>query len=65
MLDIVPEAAVADTSLASWVEEQLAARKAARARRDFATADRIRAELEGRDVMIEDTPSGTKWRVTR
>ena len=64
VLDVVPDAVV-DSTLASWVEGQLEARKAARARRDFATADRIRAELEERDVMIEDTPSGTKWRVAR
>src|SRR5256885_3631140 len=61
VLDVLPDAVV-DSTLASWVEGQLEARKAARARRDFATADRIRAELEERDVMIEDTPSGTKWR---
>jgi len=64
VLDVVPDAVV-DSTLASWVEGQLEARKAARARRDFATADRIRTELEERDVMIEDTPSGTKWRVAR
>jgi cysteinyl-tRNA synthetase len=65
VLDIVPEAPEADTTLKSWVEERLEARRAARAKRDFITADRIRAELAGRDVQIEDTPHGTKWRVTR
>ena len=65
VLDIVPEAKQADASLQTWVEERLEARRTARARRDFATADRIRVELAGRDVEIEDTPQGTKWRVAR
>jgi len=63
VLDIVPEAERADATLRSWVEERLEARRTARAQRDFATADEIRAELAGRDVLIEDTPQGTKWRV--
>jgi cysteinyl-tRNA synthetase len=65
VLDIVPDAKQADASLQTWVEERLEARRTARAHRDFATADRIRAELAGRDVEIEDTPQGTKWRVAR
>jgi cysteinyl-tRNA synthetase len=65
VLDIVPEAGETDATLQSWVEERLEARRTARAQRDFATADRIRAELAGRDVQIEDTPQGTKWRVAR
>jgi len=65
VLDIVPDATQADASLQTWVEERLEARRTARAHRDFATADRIRAELAGRDVEIEDTPQGTKWRVAR
>ena len=65
VLDIVPEASVADEALASWVEDRLAARRTARARRDFAEADRIRGELTERGVLIEDTPQGTKWRVAR
>jgi cysteinyl-tRNA synthetase len=65
VLDIVPDAEQADAALAAWVEESLAARRAARARRDFAEADRIRAELAARGVLIEDTPAGTKWRLTR
>src|SRR5213075_3045130 len=65
VLDIVPDPDSADASLQAWVEERLEARRTARAQRDFATADRIRAELAGRDVEIEDTPQGTKWRVSR
>jgi cysteinyl-tRNA synthetase len=65
VLDIVPERTVDDPELASWVEERLAARKAARERRDFAEADRVRGELTGRGIVIEDTPAGTKWKRLR
>lgn len=65
VLDIVPEPEQADASLRAWVEERLEARRTARARRDFTTADRIRGELSSRGVEIEDTPQGTKWRVPR
>jgi cysteinyl-tRNA synthetase len=61
-LDLVPDRAEADGDLAAFVEDRLAARRAARARRDFAAADAIRAELEGRGVEIKDTPQGTTWR---
>ena len=66
VLDILPDREPqADPELAAWVEERLAARKAARAARDFAEADRIRGELSGRGVVVEDTPQGVKWRVER
>ena len=62
VLEVVPVAAGPDPELARWVEERLAARKDARARRDFAQADAIRAEVEGNGVVIEDGPEGTKWK---
>jgi cysteinyl-tRNA synthetase len=40
----------------------VAARDTARRARDFAEADRIRAELAGRGITLEDTASGTVWR---
>ena len=63
VLDVVPEAAEADTELAAWVEERLAARRAARQARDFKLADAIRAELDKKGVVIEDTAGGTRWKL--
>jgi len=63
VLDLVPSAIETDAELAAWVEERLAARKAARAARDFEAADAIRAELLARGVSIEDSAAGTTWRV--
>ncbi|HMF86853.1 MAG TPA: cysteine--tRNA ligase [Gemmatimonadaceae bacterium] len=65
VLDVVPEAMGPDPELARWVEERLTARKNARAARDFAEADRIRAEIEARGIAIEDGPQGTKWKKIR
>jgi len=47
---------------ADWIEAAIFARNDARARRDFAAADRIRKELEDQDILLEDTPNGTTWR---
>lgn len=65
VLDLVPGEAELDEGLAAWVEERLAARRESRGRRDFAAADAIRGELEGRGISIEDTPQGTRWKKVR
>jgi cysteinyl-tRNA synthetase len=62
VLDVIPELSGEDPALAQWVEERLAARKGARARREFAEADAIRTEIEARGIAIEDGPQGTKWK---
>ena len=62
VLDLVPSFQIDDESLRRWVEERIAARAAARGRRDFAAADAIRQELLDRRISIEDGPGGTRWR---
>ena len=47
----------------AWVEERVAARNAARAAKDFAQADALRAELTAKGIEIMDTPEGTRWRL--
>jgi cysteinyl-tRNA synthetase len=44
------------------IEARIKARTEAKARRDFAEADRIRDELKAKGVLLEDGPSGTTWR---
>jgi len=50
---------------ATRVEALLEERRAARAARDFARADAIRAELAAMGVAIEDGAQGTRWSVAK
>ena len=45
------------------VEGLIAERNAARAAKDWATADRVRSEIAALGVSIQDGPQGTQWRV--
>jgi cysteinyl-tRNA synthetase len=48
---------------ASAIEDLIARRLAAKRARNFAEADRIRDELAGRGIVLEDKPGGkTEWR---
>ena len=47
---------------ADEIERQIGARAAARRAKDFAEADRIRDELAGNGIVLEDGPEGTTWR---
>ncbi len=44
------------------VEESIARRADARAGKDYAAADRERAYLAERGILIMDGPQGTQWR---
>jgi cysteinyl-tRNA synthetase len=65
VLDLAPDREIQDPELAEWVEARIKERREARARRDFAEADRIRVELSDRGIAVEDTAGGTKWKRVR
>jgi cysteinyl-tRNA synthetase len=44
------------------IRQAIEDRHAARKRRDFAAADRIRDELAARGVLLEDSTGGTRWK---
>ena len=59
VLAILPDATVLDGDLQAMID----ARAAARAAGDWATSDRLRAELAERGVAVEDTRDGQRWRL--
>ncbi len=48
---------------ADEIERAIAERRAARSRRDFAEADRIRQQLADRGIVLEDSAAGTRWKI--
>ncbi len=58
VLAILPD----EESLSPELGELLDRRAAARAARDWAASDRIRADLAGRGILVEDTRDGQRWR---
>jgi cysteinyl-tRNA synthetase len=47
------------------IEDLIASRTAARARKDFKESDRIRDELAAMGVVIKDSKEGTTWEIVR
>ncbi|MDA1478177.1 cysteine--tRNA ligase [Bacillus changyiensis] len=44
------------------IEELIEKRNEARRNRDFATSDNIRDQLKSMNIILEDTPQGTRWK---
>jgi len=53
----------ADSELTEKIDGLVAARDTARAAKDWAEADRIRAELTALNVEVMDGPAGATWRI--
>lgn len=45
-----------------WIETQVKTRDAAKKAKDYATADKIRAQLHDMGIILEDTAQGTRWK---
>ena len=58
LLDIIRSAALSDEQ----INQKIEAMKAARAARNFAQSDAIRAELAAAGIIIEQTKDGVRWR---
>jgi cysteinyl-tRNA synthetase len=51
---------VSDSMIDKEIEELIAERDKARAEKDWALADKIRAKIYEKGFILEDTPAGTK-----
>ncbi|WP_299734335.1 cysteine--tRNA ligase [uncultured Endozoicomonas sp.] len=49
----------------SWIEEMIQKRADAKKNRDFAESDRIRDELAGQGIILQDSREGTTWKIER
>lgn len=52
-----------EKSLDEEVEALIKKREEARENKDWATADKIRDELQEKNIVLEDTPQGIKWSI--
>ena len=44
------------------MEKLIEERQQARKNRNFALADKIRDDLKARNIILEDTPQGVRWK---
>lgn len=54
-----------EDDMAAEIEALIAQRTQARKDKDWATADKIRDELNAKNVVVEDTPQGIKWSIKK
>lgn len=54
-----------DDSLIAEIEAAIEARASAKKAKNYAEADRIRAELLEKGVVLQDTPNGTKYQINK
>ena len=64
LMGFVPEKKDGDAELERYAEEQIALRAAAKKAKNYAEADRIRAELLEKGIVLTDTPQGTKYTIS-
>ena len=64
-MGFLPEKSGADDEFTAMIEAKIAERAAAKKAKNYAEADKIRAELLEKGVVLEDTPKGTKYRIER
>lgn len=51
-----------EKSIEAEIQELIDKRQEARKNRDFALADKIRDDLKARNIILEDTPQGVRWK---
>ncbi|MDX5474120.1 MAG: cysteine--tRNA ligase [Bacillaceae bacterium] len=57
-LTMEKEVELLDEEIESLIQQRIEARK----NRDFALSDKIRDDLKERNIILEDTPQGTRWK---
>jgi cysteinyl-tRNA synthetase len=57
-LTLAKQEELLDEEIESLIQQRIDARK----NREFALADQIRDELKERNIILEDTPQGTRWK---
>lgn len=62
LLDVLGISLKAELLLDNEIEALIQKRNEARKNRNFALADQIRDELKARNIILEDTPQGTRWK---
>jgi cysteinyl-tRNA synthetase len=60
--DVLKPSASATGLSDNEVEALIAQRTAAKKARDFARADQVRAELQEKGIILEDTKDGIRWK---